>query len=218
MTATHSWSVGDEIELKVSNISERWKAVVVQANSDYLHIRLNQELISRRVLSTNTAIQIQQISDRGLITAPTTLSQSFDGYGLHLVVKRPSVQNIVQRRNLFRSSAALPLTLQIKDASRKDWISRRVYHHLTSDASGSGCAIETELPLAKGDRLKLTLWPDRPQIVMAGAQVAWTGPSDWPGLRRVGLSFTAISVRSQDKVVGALLEEERIRQRILERA
>ncbi|MEO1232332.1 MAG: hypothetical protein AAFZ18_25880, partial [Myxococcota bacterium] len=52
------------------------------------------------------------------------------------------------------------------------------------------------------------------EAVVAGARVVWTGPSDWPGLRRVGLAFTTISTRGQDKIVGTLLEEERIRRRV----
>lgn len=218
MITTPAWAVGDEVELEVSHPSNIWPAIVVQANADNLHLRMNQEPSSRTVLTANAAVNLRRATGQGLLDAPTTLGQSFDGYGLHIVVRRPVNTNLIQRRSLFRSAAALPVTIQIREAVRKDWVSRRVYHHLTSDASGSGCSIETELPLNKGDRLRVTMWPDRPQAFVAGAQVVWTGPSDWPGLRKIGLSFTTISVRSQDKVVGALLEEERIRQRILDRA
>ena len=215
-TATLEWRSGDDVEIEVPETPNRWRAVIVRVSSDNLHLRLTSEPQSGAQLSMHTAVQLRRITHTGLVSAPTTLSQSYQGFGLHLLVRRPHAHEVIQRRSLFRAPTALPLTVQVRQAARTDWVSRRVYHHLTADASGSGCSIETELPLAIGDRVRVTVWPDRPHAVVAGAKIVWTGTSDWPGLRRAGLSFTTISTVGQDRVVGALMEEERIRKRLFE--
>lgn len=208
------WKTGDEVDVDVPGLGTSWPATVVRCGEQNLHLRLREDPNHRTPLDAGMVIRLSRAIDSGLVAADTSLSQGFAGTGLHLMVRTPRTPELVQRRDMFRMPTALPLTVQVRQASREDWVSRRVYHHLTADASGSGCSIETELPLEPGDRLRVTLWPDRPHAVVAGARVVWTGPSDWPGLRRVGLAFTTISTSGQDRIVGTLLEEERVRRRV----
>lgn len=215
MSSANKWVTGDDVEIMVPSDGSPWPAVVVRVGSDTLHLRLSNDDPTRLALAAGSSVVLRRVSTRGLESAETELTQSFEGIGPHLLVRRPTTPELLQRRGLFRIPTALPLTIQIKRATRSDWESNRAYHHLTADASGSGCSIETEIPLEPGDRLRVTLWPDRPSQVIAGARVVWTGPSDWPGLRRVGLSFTNISTTGQDRLVGTLMEEERVRRRVL---
>lgn len=208
------WKSGDEIDLEMPGLGAVWPATIVRSGSENIHLRLREEPRHVTPVPAGTGVRLRRVTEDGLVAAPTTLCQTYGGSGPHLMVRRPEDPELLQRRDMFRMPTALPLTVQVRQASREDWVSRRVYHHLTSEASGSGCSIETELPLEPGDRLRVTLWPDRPEAVVAGARVVWTGPSDWPGLRRVGLAFTTISTRGQDKIVGTLLEEERVRRRV----
>lgn len=207
------WNPGDDVDVEVPGLGALWSATVVRSGEN-LHLRLRDEPRHRSPMDGGTVIRLRRVVDEGLVAAETTLTQSYSGTGVHMMMRCPSSAEVVQRRDMFRMPTALPLTVQVKQAVREDWVSRRVYHHLTADASGSGCSIETELPLEPGDRLRVTLWPDRPHAVVAGARVVWTGPSDWPGLRRVGLAFTTISTAGQDRIVGTLLEEERVRRRV----
>lgn len=191
-----------------------WPAVVVRVGARSLHLRLTDEPYVSTPIAAGAPVRLRRVTTQGLVWAQTALAQAYAGDGPHLLVRRPERPEILQRRALFRMPTALPITVQVRRAAREDWVSRRVYHHLTADASGSGCSIETELPIEPGDRLRVTLWPDRPHAVIAGARVVWTGPSDWPGLRRAGLVFTNISTTGQDRLVGTLLEEERVRRRV----
>jgi c-di-GMP-binding flagellar brake protein YcgR len=209
-----AWCSGDDILLSVPETAEPWPTVVVRASKDRLHLRLSEDWARRRPIDAGTQVTLQRATQEGLMTASTELAQPFEGQGPHVVVRRPASPSLVQRRGNFRMPTALPLTVQVQQAKRNDWVSKRVYHHLTADASGSGCSIETEIPVEPGDRLRVTLWPDRPHATVAGARVVWTGPSDWPGLRRAGLVFTTISTSGQDRLVGTLLEEERVRRRV----
>lgn len=211
---TIDWTSGDGLEISMPGTARPCPATVVRAGSDSLHLRLSDDDHHAQQLDVGAQVHLRRITDDGLVAADTTLAQSYEGRGTHVLVKKPSRLELLQRRALFRRPTALPITIQVCQAAREDWVSRRVYHHLTADASGSGCSLETEVPLEPGDRLKITVWPDRPQAVIAGARVVWTGPSDWPGLRRVGVVFTTISTRGQDRIVGTLMEEERVRRRI----
>ena len=209
------WSSGDDLEVESPALGGARPAVVVRVGADCLHLRLTDDVAAPEPLDAGTSVVLRRATDDGLIAAQTVLTQRYSGHGPHILLRRPPAAEIIQRRNLFRLPTALPVTLQVKKANRRDWVSKRVYHHLTADASGSGCSIETELPLEVGDRVRVMMWPDRPQQVIAGARVAWTAPSDWPGLKRVGLAFTTISTTGQDRLVGTLIEEERVRRRVL---
>lgn len=214
-SATQDWSSGDDLEVEAAAFGGARPAVVVRVGAETLHLRLTDDVAAKAPIDAGEPVMLRRPTGSGLIVAETVLTQSYAGHGPHVLVRRPMAAEVLQRRNLFRMPTALPVTLQVKKARREDWVSKRVYHHLTADASGSGCSIETELPIEPGDRLRVTVWPDRPQAVVVGAKVAWTGESDWPGLKRVGLAFTTISTTGQDRLVGTLMEEERIRRRVL---
>ncbi len=214
-SATHRWCQGDSIEILTSEAERSWQAVVARNHGDTLQLRLLEVPPRVKPLEAGAPLRIRRVTADGLMLVRAELAQPFEGHGTFLRVRPIELPEVLQRRSLFRLPTALPLTLQVVRARRADWESKRVYHHLTADASGSGCSIETEIPLEPMDRLRVTLWPDRPHAVVAGARVVWSGPSDWPGLSRVGLSFTAISTHGQDRIVGTLLEEDRIRRRLL---
>lgn len=196
-----------EIELRSS--AKLLRASVVHIAAGQLRLRLTQAIRYLK-LPEDSPVKIRYITPHGLVSLPTTTSEAFAGDD-ELMIRTPKTQVADQRRNLFRTDAAFPVTLRIHKTADESWISRRVYHHLTLDASGSGCSLETELPLSAEDRLSVTLWPNRPEEVNADAKVIWTQPTSTPGLQKIGLSFTSISDRSQDRLVGALLEEERLR-------
>lgn len=214
-SAKQDWSSGDDLEVEAPTLGGKRPAVVVRVGAETLHLRLTDDEAAEGPLPAGSRLVVRRATQSGLLVAETELTQTYAGHGPHVLVRRPLRSEVVQRRTLFRMPTALPVTLQVKKARRADWVSKRVYHHLTADASGSGCSLETELPIEPGDRIRVTVWPDRPQAVVVGAKVAWTGPSDWPGLKRVGLAFTTISITGQDRLVGTLMEEDRIRRRIL---
>ncbi|MEO1234984.1 MAG: PilZ domain-containing protein, partial [Myxococcota bacterium] len=151
------WTSGDEVNLDIPGLNAQWPATIVRSGAEHLHLRLREEPRHITPVPAGSKVRLHRITEEGLVAASTTLTQTYGGTGPHVMVRRPKEPELLQRRDMFRMPTALPLTVQVRQASREDWVSRRLYHHLTSDASGSGCSIETELPLEPGDRIRVTL-------------------------------------------------------------
>ncbi len=126
---------------------------------------------------------------------PTVLDVS----GPNLVLSTPASQMDVQRRKTYRLGASLPLSYTVINSADSELVGQTVKKARTENISAGGLKFETDLPLAVGDSLAITLDLSPFPKMKAYGWFVWTKEAEGKGEPKIviGLAFLQLEPAEQ---------------------
>lgn len=203
---------GQRLRLRLRSHDRELGVEVSEHSESSLWLQLNEPAIwlDDRLLEGGVDLSFWRAGVRHLAEDLPVLT--FDLDRGRIQVERPLSTNVVQRRRTFREMVEVPVRLARADAE-PDTLDLSPERGITQDLGGGGLCLQTEgtMPVTVNEEVQIEL--ELPEhAVRARGRVRWAIQGS-DGTTKIGVAFTRIAEREQDRVYGFLFDLQRHRLR-----
>jgi hypothetical protein len=185
--------------------NEQIAAIVEKISSDSVWLRL-QNRSSDPAFTQNDEVQINYWDEGATVYSWVGSVLSLSDTGNKLLCVSVSQEVDIRRRKSYRTRARVPFSFTVVDAAQSDLVGERVRESETVNVSAGGLLFQSDLALAVGDRLGLTIHLPSSQQVEAAGWVVRSEPDGQEGSsgRWIALKFLETTTAEQNHLLDFL--------------
>ena len=200
--------IGRKLALKGLNRTdgEQVFASIAKVFQDTLWVKL-LETHPEAPFQEGDAVRIQYWDVESAFYSDTTVSEISSLDNAYLAIVVPEETSELQRRTSPRVQTRLPITLSVVDAPQvSPSISQSISSHAL-DLGVGGMRFETDLPLEKGNQVRLMFSLPGLEEIQVDMRIATSNPVERAGERvnSVGATFVALELEDQIKILQFLI-------------
>ena len=183
-------------------------ASIAKVYQDTLWVKLLETHHPEAPFKEGDAVRIQYWDVDSAFYADTTVSEISSLENAYLAIAVPEEVDELQRRSSPRVRTQVPFTLSVIEGPKNSLAHSQSIPYHTFDVSIGGIRFETNLPLEKGNQIRLVLSPPDLEEIRVDLDVVTTEPVDRGGeaVHSVGATFVALELEDQIKILQFLID------------